>query len=374
MGGGKPPPTWVLRCWLWRGGQQEAGNHRKMVGNTQRILLAHLRLHPLDPRAVEQVVQRAVGPVHARVVGEVGQPFLTVNPAGLAIARDHRVLVPQQMQLAVRRILPALAGVQAQELPQGQQVEIAPDQPGRATAFEFIQQLDRGFYLFLHRTAPRAVTVQAGIEHGQLATVAQRQVGQQQGGLGLELAADDIGFGRRQLQAFGVLDLVAAQCRQLATDAAEDMPVGNKVGLPVEGLDAAGVEVDQALLQQGKLVLVMGGLGVFVEFLQQQDVGLFIANHPCHFVEAGGHVFHGGTVVRATAVGGVVPEHVVLAGQVLDVPGHDLERLPRQQRGRTRCNAAHRQGFLRLGAPGQAVDQGDEQACDDQQAQQGDAQ
>lgn len=356
------------------GGQQEPSDHRQVVGNAQRVLLPHFRLHPLDSRAVEQVIERAVRPVDARVVGEVGQPLLTVNPAGLAVARDHRVFVPQQMQLAVRRILPTLAGVQPQELAQGQQVEVAADQPGCAAPFEFIQQLDRGLDLLLHRAAPRGVTVQAGVEHGQLATVAQRQVGQQQGRLGLELAADEVRLGGRQLQAFGVFDLVTAEGRQFTADAAEDMPVGHEVGFPVEGLGTAGVEIDQALLQQGKLVLVMGGLGVFVEFLQQQDVGLFVTDHPRHFVEAGGHVFHGRAVVRATAVGGVVPEHVVLAGQVLHVPGHDLERLPGQQRGRTGRDTTHRQGFLRLGAPGQAVDQGGEQACNDQQAQQGYAQ
>ena len=92
------------------------------------------------------------------------------------------------------------------------------------------------------------------------------------------------------LQALGVFDLVAAEGRQLAADAAEDVPVGDEVGFPVEGLGAAWVEVDQAFLQQGKLVLVVGRFGVFVEFLQQQDVGLFVADHPGHFVEAERHV------------------------------------------------------------------------------------
>ena len=71
------------------------------------------------------------------------------------------------------------------------------------------------------------------------------------------MAADEVGRGHRQLQAFGVFDLVAAQGHQLAADAAEDMQVGHKVGFPVEGLGAARVEVDQAFLQQCDLVLVV---------------------------------------------------------------------------------------------------------------------
>ena len=71
----------------------------------------------------------------------------------------------------------------------------------------------------------------------------------------MELTADEVGRGRRQLQAFGVFDLVAAQRRQLAAYTAEDMPVGDEVGFPVEGLGTAGVEIDQALFQQGMPLL-----------------------------------------------------------------------------------------------------------------------
>ena len=143
-----------------------------MVGNAQRILLPHLGLHPLDTRAVEQVIDGAIRAIDAWVIGEVGQPLLAVDAAGLAVAGDHRVFIPQQMQFAVRRILPAFAGVQAQELPQRQQIEIAADQPRRATPLEFIQQLDRGLHLFLCDAASRHVGAKARVQYRQLAAVA----------------------------------------------------------------------------------------------------------------------------------------------------------------------------------------------------------
>ena len=54
-----------------------------------------------------------------------------------------------------------------------------------------------------------------------------------------------------------MFDLVAAEGYQFAADAAEDMQAGHEVGFPVESLGAAGVEVDQALLQECDLVLVV---------------------------------------------------------------------------------------------------------------------
>ena len=170
-----------------------------MVGDTQCIRLPHFGLHPLDPWAVEHVIQGAIRAIHARVVGEVRQPLRTINPAGFTVTWDHRVFIPQQVQLTVRRIPAALAGVQAQELPQRQQVEIPADQPGCATAFEFIHQLHGGFHLLLYRRTPWHVAIQAGVEHRQLAAITQGEIGQQQGRFGLELAADEIGRGHGQL-------------------------------------------------------------------------------------------------------------------------------------------------------------------------------
>ena len=65
--------------------------------------------------------------------------------------------------------------------------------------------------------------------------------------------------------------------------------------------------------------------------LEQDDIRLFGADHPRHFVEAEGHVFRRGRIVGAC--GQVIPEHVALARQVLHVPGHHLECLTGLQLG-----------------------------------------
>ncbi|MNZ76393.1 hypothetical protein D3C78_948960 [compost metagenome] len=201
--------------------------------------------------------------------------------------------------------------------------------------------------------------------------VAQRQVAHQQGIPGLELAADDVRGCFRQLQAFGVFDLVAAQGCQLPANAAEDVPVGNEVGLPVEGVGAAGVEVGEAFLEQLELVLVVAGLGAVIQFLQQHQVWLLVADDPRYLIEAEGHVLRCRFFV--TALGQVIPEHITFTGQVLNVPGHHLQGLAGDQGGRLGA-ATDFQCFLGLGAPGQAVEQRQQQAGERQQAQQGVAQ
>ena len=173
------------------------------------------------------------------------------------------------------------------------------------------------------------------------------------------------------MQAFGVFDAIATQCRQLAADAAVDMGLGDEIGLPVEGAGTARIQVGDAFLQQLELILVIAGLGAVVEFLQQHHVGLFVADHPRHFVEAEGHVFQSRRFI--VALSQVIPEHVALAGEELHVPRHDFQRLPGHQR-RCRGAATDRQGFAGVGAPGQAEQQRAEQDDGEDNEQQGVAQ
>ncbi|MCY1181934.1 hypothetical protein D9M73_224690 [compost metagenome] len=149
------------------------------------------------------------------------------------------------------------------------------------------------------------------------------------------------------------------------------MRIRHEVGFPVERAGATRIQVGEPLLQQLELVLVIAGLGAVVQFLQQHDVRLFVTNHPRHFVKAESHVFRCGTFVGAR--GQVIPEYVALAGQVLDVPGHHLQRLPGDQGGGL-GTATDGQLFIGVGAPGQAVGHHGDQADHDQQAQQGVAQ
>ncbi|MNL86706.1 hypothetical protein D3C87_2155230 [compost metagenome] len=70
----------------------------------------------------------------------------------------------------------ALFGLEAALLAQRQEVEVAADQPRRALAFEFVQHCGNGLDLLALDIAPRGMAVELGVEHGQRATVAQRQV------------------------------------------------------------------------------------------------------------------------------------------------------------------------------------------------------
>ncbi|MNI43175.1 hypothetical protein D3C73_974980 [compost metagenome] len=206
-----------------------------------------------------------------------------------------------------------------------------------------------------------------GIEHRYLPAITQWQVAHQQSVSGFELAADRIARGDWQLQPFGMFDPITAQGCQLPADTAEDVRIRHEVGFPVERAGATRIQVGEPLLQQLELVLVIAGLGAVVQFLQQHDVRLFVANHPRHFVKAESHVFRCGTFVGAR--GQVIPEYVALAGQVLDVPGHHLQRLPGDQGGGL-GTATDGQHFFGVGAPGQAVDHRGDQADHDQQARQ----
>ncbi len=172
---------------------------------------------------------------------------------------------------------------------------------------------------------------QAGIDDGQFAAVTQGQVADQQGILWLKLTADDVGVGHRQLYTFGAVDVEAAEGRQFSADAAPDMRVGYELCLPVERLRAAWVEVRDTFLDQRQLILIVGVLGAIVDALQQHDVGLFVTDDPRHFIQIVGKVFMGRAFVRAAAVGHVIPEYIAFTRQVLDVPGHDFQRLPRHQ-------------------------------------------
>ena len=245
---------------------------------------------------------------------------------------------------------------QAQVLADGQQVEIPADQPRRALAFELVGQCGDGLHLQAQVAVVGGGRIQLGVDCCQLAAIIEWQVVDQQCRPGLELAADKVGIGHGQLQALGVFDLEAAEGDQRAPDTAENMPVGHKVGLPGKGLGAAGVKVDQTLLQQGQLVLVSAGLGVVIDFLQQHQIRALVTDDPRHFIQAEGHVFQGGAGIRATAVGQVVPEHVTLAGQVLDVPCHHLERLAGHQHGGA-ARARQRQHLAGIGTPCHAINQ-----------------
>lgn len=342
-----------------------------MIGDAQGIVLPHRRLDPFDSRAVEQIVDGPVRAVQAGIVGVMGQPARAVDATGFVVGGNHRVLVPQQMQGAVGGVGGALFAGQALVLPQRQQVEVATDQPGRAAAFELIENLGHGRDLCLQRLVRLGRSLQMGIEDGELAAVAQWQVRHQQGVFRLELATDRVGRCDGQLQAFGVLDPIATQGRQLPADAPENVRVGHEVSLPVEGMGAARIQVGEPLLQQFELVLVIAGFGAVIEFLQQHDIRLLVADHSRHFVEAEGHVFRCWGIV--VAGGQVIPEDIALARQVLDVPGHDLQCLAGCQPWRL-STARDRRYFPGFGAPGQAVRHYADYADDDQQSQQGVAQ
>ena len=284
----------------------------------------------------------------------MGQPLRAVDAAGFVVVRDHRVLVPQQVQFAVGGVGRALLGGQAPVLPERQQIEVAADDPRQTLTFVLVEHFGHRCHLRLQGVIRLAGAFQMGIEYRQLPAIAERQFGREQGIFWLKLTADEIGRGHRQLQAFGVFDAVAAEGCQLPANAAKDVRIGDEIGLPVKGMGAARVQVGDALLQQLELVLIIAGLGAVIEFLQQHHIGLLVANHPRHFVEAEGHVFRGRRFIIALRQ--IIPEHVTLAGQVLHVPGHDLQGLARHQR-RRRSGATDRQGFAGVGAPGQAVDQ-----------------
>lgn len=210
-----------------------------------------------------------------------------------------------------------------------------------------------------------------GIDHGQFAAVAHGQVAHQQGAFGAELAAHGVSGQDRQLQALGVIDAIAAQGRQFHADAAHDVLVRDEIGFPIEGFRAARIKIDHPFLQQCQLILVVGVLGAVVDLLQQDDIGLFVADDPGYLVEVIGDVFRGGAFIFAAAVAEVVPEHVTLARQVLDVPGHDLQGLPRHQGWRLDLRrATDRQLFAAVRVPGQAVDRSKGQA-EQQQRKQG---
>ena len=304
--------------------QQQSPQHRQVVRDGQGVFLAHIAFNALQLGAVEQVVERAVGLVGVGVVGKVGQPQLPVDAGGFRVAGDHGVLFPEQVQLAVFRVALAQWHGQAQVLADGQQVEVPADQPRRALAFEFVGQCGDGLHLQAQVTVVGGGRIQLCIDCRQLPAVVERQVVDQQCRPGLELAADKIGIGLGQLQTFCVFDLEAAKGDERAPDAAENVPVGYEVSLPGKGLGAAGVEVYQAFLEQGELVLIPTCLGVVVDFLQQHKVRALVADDPRYLIQAEGHVFTGGAGIRTAAVAQVVPEHIALAGQVLDVPRHHL--------------------------------------------------
>ncbi|MNV97837.1 hypothetical protein D3C71_1930090 [compost metagenome] len=87
-----------------------------------------------------------------------------------------------------------------------------------------------------------------GIEDCGLTAITHRQVGDQQGVFWLELAADQVDRRHRQLQALGMIDLVAAQRCQLPADAAKDVRIRDEVSLPVEGADTARIQVGEPFL------------------------------------------------------------------------------------------------------------------------------
>ncbi|MNG15878.1 hypothetical protein D3C84_997360 [compost metagenome] len=121
------------------------------------------------------------------------------------------------------------------------------------------------------------------------------------------------------------------------------------------------------------MILIVAGLGAVIELLQQDDVRLFGADHPGGFVEVVGQVLRGGAFILAATVVQVVPEHITLACQVLDVPGHHLERLARHEQRRL---AATGDGncFALFRVPGEVPGQQPERNGEKQEYQQGNAQ
>jgi len=341
-----------------------------MIGNGQGVFLTYIALDTFELWAVKQVIEGTVGFFDTRVVGEVGEPQFAVDACGFRVAGDHRVLLPQLMQLAVRRITRSLLGGQAQILANRQQIEIAADQPRGAVTFKSVQRRRGGLHLLAQVAVVLCGAIKLSVDGHELPAVIEGQVTDQQRRLGCKLTADQVGLGHGQLQALGVLDLEAAEGHQGAAHTAENVTVGHEVGLPGDRLRAARVEVDQPLLQQLELILIATGLGVFIDFLQQHQVRLLVANHPRHLIQAERHVLCGRACIRPAAISQVVPEHITLARQVLHVPGHDLERLPRHQHGGG-GGATDGQHFFGFRAPRQAINQARQQRGGQQQTQYG---
>ncbi|MNE53799.1 hypothetical protein D3C80_1485460 [compost metagenome] len=176
----------------------------------------------------------------------------------------------------------------------------------------------------------------------------------------------------QQGQAFRAGDLEAAEGHQLAADTAQHVRIGIEGRFPVERLDTARVEIGQACGEQCLLVLVAGGDGAVVDILQQQQVRRLVADHSHHFVEGVGDVLGGGLLVRPGGIRQVVPEHVALAGEELDVPGHHLQHLAGLQLRRL-GTAQRRHIFPRGGMPGEQVGEGGQGGDDEEQDQQYDA-
>ena len=126
-------------------------------------------------------------------------------------------------------------------------------------------------------------------------------------------------------------------------------------------------------MQQCELVLIVRRFGPVVQFLQQDDIGLLVTQNAGDFIQGKRQILRAGALVGAVATDQVVPEHIALAGQVLDVPGHHFQSLAGLQLRRAGL-AAHGGGFAGGWVPGQAVDQCRQHAAQASQAEQGKAQ
>lgn len=347
-------------------GQQEARGERQVVGDLQRIAAPDPGIETGQRGAVEQVVEGPIRPLDPWVVGEVRVPANLVDATGLFQRRHHREAPAQDGQFAVFPVGRAQRRQQVGILAGRQQVEVAAEQPGRAPGLQFVEQRTGGLDLALEGVVVRLRAVEAGVEHGQLAAAVDRQVADQDRRARPEQAVEQPAVAWRQLAPLGAIDAIAAQGGLLAADAAEDVRRRHEGRLPLVGLGAAMVEIVDALLDQRQLVLIVGGAGAVVDLLEQDQVRLLVADHPDHLVEGERQVFGGGTLVRAGGIRQVVPEDVALAGQVLDVPGHHLQGLPRLQRRRGAL-AMQGRGFAIGGLPAQQV--AGEQGTADQQEQ-----
>ena len=117
----------------------------------------------------------------------------------------------------------------------------------------------------------------------------------------------------------------------------------------------AMVMIRQQRQQPGQLVLVIGAPGAVIDFLQQDDIGIFLPQHPGHFADGAGDIFPGRAAVRALLAGHIVKEDIVFPGHVLHVVAQHLQQLPRlEQRCLPPANNCLR--LLRFGMEGKCPD------------------
>ncbi len=138
----------------------------------------------------------------------------------------------------------------------------------------------------------------------------------------------------------GLFDSIFRQRYQLHVDGPEHVRVKDELGFPVRGFGSAGEPLFRKPVQQFQRVVNIMSAAIVpaVDLLQQNDVGVFVAYQLGNLVQRPEDVlprrpagdglvgcFDGRNPCRVIDID-VVEEHIVLAGHVLHVVAHDLER------------------------------------------------